>query len=190
MLLLHNRSCRTQIIVCTAWKSGPSRQAKSATFSTLAPKAFKPNAQIPRVCTSFIIITSVQMPFAAVVYTSRCCTVISRIDGLFVEEKCTPLLHSTSLPLWLHSLLTPFAVPQCGRLFPSPFPILKNCLPVSYFLVSPASFYLSLKSFCFLQVPHLSSSFSCHFLPSDQNLSPSIKAILASVISQKLSHSF
>lgn len=102
---------------------------------------------------------------------------------------CGRKMYPPSSLCLLSTFVTLFALPQCGRLFPSPFPILKNCLPVSYFLVSPASFYLSHKSFCFLQVLHLSSSFSRHFLPSDQNPSPNPKAILASVISRKLSHS-
>lgn len=34
LLLLRNCDCRPQTVVCTIWKSGPSRQSKSATFST------------------------------------------------------------------------------------------------------------------------------------------------------------
>lgn len=71
LLLLCNCNCRTQTVVCTTWKSEPSRQSKSATFSTLALKTFKSKAQILHVCTSFIIITGVRTAFAAVVYTAR-----------------------------------------------------------------------------------------------------------------------
>lgn len=92
LLLLCNCNCRTQTVVCTTWKSEPSRQSKSATFSILALKTLvKSKAQILHVCTSFIIVTGVrtvlQLRFT---HHTQHCSVVSRIDTLFLEEKCTP----------------------------------------------------------------------------------------------------
>lgn len=107
LLLLCNCNCRTQTVVCTTWKSEPSRQPKSATFSTLALKTFKSKAQILHVHTSFIIITGVRTAFAAVVYTPHSALLSDQQDRHAVSRrKVYPLFHCTFFSLGLPSLLS------------------------------------------------------------------------------------
>lgn len=107
LLLLCNCNCRAQTVVCTTWKSEPSRQPKSATFSTLALKTFKSKAQILQVRTSFTIITGVRTALAAVVYTSHSALLSDQQDRHTISRrKMYPLLHCTFFLLCLPSLLS------------------------------------------------------------------------------------
>lgn len=149
MLLLPNCDCRTQTIVCTTWKSGPSRQSKSAIFSTPAQNTFESEAQTLHVCTSFTIRMGVKMPFAAVVYTSHSLLLNDQQDRHTISgRKIYPLLHCTFFPLRLSSFpshivevsfqapsypkaLSPFLVFLSLSCYFLPFPQILLFLPLS-----------------------------------------------------------